>query len=322
MPESDLEDDPTSLMHTTSLESTAVHDAESTGISSHPWSDDFGIAGDAVLQDIRPSSGAGDNYNVIPVRMTNYLEVIDWKMTKDHNLAFNSDLEKDVAQRSRFQSDMRHSPFWLHPVRYLPSIREPNIYRTVQIDHIPKDCDVKDVLDEVCWGIVESIQLVDVGNIRGPQGAMPAPYKFARIVFFKEIQACRFQRYAHDKPLTILGQQVRVYIQMEPTYPRLAEVDEALFEKEMTRILSVFGLTDHARDQLPAFLQGRGVELISQEVRPHENEEDENDHFDSKTTMEFRSVLHAFRALKAMQHGGYPRAIGFMVEPDYCARVG
>ena len=317
MKESDSEDDPTALMSEVSLESAIFHDAEGT----EPRGNRRPVYANASLPKIRPSSGAGDNYNVISVSMTNYLQPLDWKMSRDHRPLFSSELEKESVQRSADQLAVRHSAFWVHPVRYEPAVDEPNICRTVQIDHIPKNAEVKDVLSVLCWGGLESIQLVDIGNIRGPQGAITAPFKFARIVFFKARQACHFQRYAHNKPLMMFGQQVRVYVQMEPTYPRSEEVDEAIFVKGMTRILSVFGLTDCGRDRLPEFLEQRGLDLVALELRPHDNEGNENDHYESKTVMEFRSILHAFRALQAMENGGYERAIGFMVEPDYCARM-
>ncbi len=320
--EAGIKDDPAELTSNMSLESTAFHDAERAGICGNQSSDDVSDTGDASLANVRPSSGPGDNYKVIPVSMTNYLEGIDWNMSKEYNPVFASDSERDAMQRSLDPRGLRHSTFWQHPVRYEPSVRELNVLRTVQIDHIPKSCDVKDVLDEVRWGMVESIQLIDIGNLKGPQGSMPAPFNFARIVFVKERQASQFHRYAHNKALTIGGQQVRVYLQYEPTYPRLSEVDEAIYDKNMTRILSVFGLTHSGRYHLPGFLERRGSDLISLELRPHDIQGDENDDYEIKTVMEFRSILHACRALEAMKNGGYPCAVGFMVEPDYCARIG
>jgi len=56
--------------------------------------------------------------------------------------------------------------------------------------------------------------------------------------------------------------------------------------------------------------------------REHQNESNESDCSESKIVMEFRSILHAFRALRLMENGAYKKgAIRFMVEPDYCARV-
>lgn len=329
MPNSGLEEELMEAMSDMSLDTSAVHDAGATGIHSKRRSsdtgndcgaDDAGAVGVASLGNLRQSSGPGDNYEVFPVSLTDYLDVIHWKVSQRFNPVFNSNLEKEAIQRGRDQTEVRHSPFWLHPVRYEPSISEPNTLRTVHIDHIPKHCSMQELLLELCWGAVESIQLVDVGNLKGPQGPMPAPYKFARIVYVKEKYAIKFQDWAHNKPLTIAGEPVRVYLQMEPTYPRMAEVDEAIFELKMTRILSVFGLTSRATEQLPAFLKTRGLDLVSLEVRPHDFEEDENARTENKTMMEFRSILHAFRALNAMRDGGYEGARSFMIEPDYCAR--
>jgi hypothetical protein len=270
------------------------------------------------LPQIRPSSGEGDNYNVIPVSMNNYLALVHWKMTQDRNPLFKSALEKERIQHSADQAGMGRSEFWVHPVRYEPALEELNVLRTVQIDHIPRHLGVQEVLREVCCGKIESIQLVDVGNIRGPEVLTPAPYKFARVVFQEAGDASSFQQYSHAKALTMAGQQVRVYLQMEPTYPRTAEVDEAIFELGLTRILSVFGLTDGRIDLLPAYLKSKGLDLVSLAKRNHRAESNIEK---SKTVMEFRSVLHALRALRAMEKGGYQGAADFMVEPDYCART-
>ncbi|KAF7513755.1 hypothetical protein GJ744_007806 [Endocarpon pusillum] len=271
---------------------------------------------------IRPSSGAGDNYNVFPVSMMNYLQPIYWKIGRDQNPLFQSELEKENFQRSGDQQGQRHSEFWVHSVRYEPPVDEPNALRTVQIDHIPRNIEVQEVLREVCCGEVESIQLVDIGNVRGTEGLAPAPFKFARVVFIMADCAAKFARYAYNKPLTIGGQPVRVYVQMEPTYPRTAEIGAAIFDKRMTRILSVFGLTDVARAQLPTFLKQRGLDLVRYYVRSHDTSS-ARDHleFATRVVMEFRSILHALRALQAMEDGGFETAEEFMIETDYCARA-
>jgi hypothetical protein len=317
-PGPDPRDDPSELTSDMSPESAAFHDAEDTGIRGNQWS---GNADGAWQSRIRPSSVAGDNYSVIPISMTNYLQPVYWKMSRDHNPVFDSDDEKEQIQRSGYQQGVRHSEFWVHPVRYEPAINEPNVHRTVQIDHIPKEATIHQVLQEVCWGTIDSIDLVDIGNVIGCEGFLtPAPGKFARVVFYKDEFASNFQRYAHNKPLTILGQQVRVYVQMEYTYPRTAEVDEAIFDEGLTRVLTVFGLDGNGRDQLPAFLKKYGVDLVSWELRLHYSQGDEYEIYTEKTVLEFRSILHAFRAFKAMRNGGYENANRFRAEPDYCAR--
>lgn len=315
---SSVEDESSQLMSRMSIGSPESHDAERSRSSPSQWSSD---SRDPLPQTIRSSSGQGDKYKVIPVLVTNNLQLIEWKMDKHHNPIFTSESEKERIQCGRHQSAVKHSAFWLSPVRYQPSNIELDVYRTVQIDHIPKECQAKDVLNEICWGVVESIQLVDVGKIKGPQGLMPAPHQFARIVFVKERHASKFQRYAHNKPLTMSGQPVRVYVQMEPTFPRTEEADEAIFENGMTRILSVFGLTGRLENELPAFLKRYGVpDLVSLRTQSHRPQGDEHDRFENKTVMEFRSIVHAYRAFGVMRNGGYQDAVGFMVEPDYCAR--
>lgn len=354
LPVSDRENDPTVQMAETGVESTVYHHAGGSGyridplsgettetISTLPNAEESGYctnfysgreiaerlspvshrSSTSLFSNIRPSSASSDTYSVIPVTTTNYHATVRWSMSAHSNPLFESPSEMEQIQRRGDQEDMMNSPIWLYPVRYEPSIFEPNTHRTVQIDHIPRNAAIQDVLEEVCWGTLESIVLADVGNVKGPQGLLiPAPYKFARIVFFKERQADRFHPYGRNKPLTILGQEVRVYLQMEPTYPRLAEVDTAIYDEGMTRILSVFGLSDYGRERLPGFLQWHGLDLVALEMRTHVPQEDEFDPFTVKTVVEFRSILHAYRAMNAMKDEGYPGADGFMVETDYCLR--
>ena len=299
-------------------ESTASGKTDENGRSNTPKSNH---ADSASPPKIRPSSGAGDNYSVIPVSMMNYLQPIDWKMGRDQNPLFPSELDKENFQRREDQKGQRHSAFWVHSVRYEPPVDEPNALRTVQIDHIPRNVEVQEVLRELCWGVIESIQLVDMGNVRGTEGLTPALFKFARVVFIMADRAAQFARYAYNKPLTIGGQPVRVYVQMEPTYPRTAEIGAAIFDQGMTRILSVFGLTEEARAQLPAFLKQRGLDLVFCELRSHDTLAPDTHMFATKVVMEFRSILHAVRALQAMENGGFKTAAAFMIETDYCARA-
>jgi hypothetical protein len=297
-----------------------------SGTDFPPFEQQAGDLGDIAGPsgtNLRPSSGPGDNYNVIPIQMRNYLRAVDWKMSRDHNPLFISDFEKYLLQTNEINVPWKNSPLWTYGLRYEPPVDEPDTHRTVQIDHIPKETTVQELLREVCYGAVESIQLFDIGRIPGPEGLMPCPYKFARVVFIKNENATKFEQYACRKPLTIRGQLVRVYVQMEPTYPRTPEVDETIFVMGMYRILSVFGMNSVERYRLPEFIRRfLRVELVSLQERPNEPRGDDNDRFKTKTVMEFRSVLHARKAFERMKDGGYYGVAGFMTEPDYCAREG
>jgi hypothetical protein len=304
--------DSTAFMDATTLEPSALHDAGSIVFSDIQWS---GRPSGVAVPNIRPSTFPGDDYNVIPVQVINYHQNLDWKMSRDGNPVFSSVLEKESIQRNVDQAGARHAAFWTHSVRYEPSFSEPNIYRTVQIDHIPKAAEIKDILNEVCFGKIESVQLVDIGNVKGPQGPRPSPHKFARIVYIEEDDASRFQRYAHNKPLLIFGQPVRVYVQMAPTYPRTEEVDGAISRLGMSRILGIVGLTAEQRQGLPTFLWKRGLDLVALELRPVS----ENDLSVIKVVMEFRSILHAILAQRALGSDNQ-QAIRFVMEADYCER--
>lgn len=254
----------------------------------------------------------GDGYKVIPIKMTNRLDIIDWKMSAEHNPLFASIAEKNLAQRISNGSDVQNGLFWVHLVRYEPQIAEMNKHRTVHIDHIPKHCNVTDVLREIRFGSIESINLCDIGMLRGRKGPTPASYQFARIVFLQEQKASDFQRWAHEKPLLIGGRPVRVYVEMEPTYPRHPEVSEALAQFGMRRIFSIIGLTKSQRMRLPEFIRQIGNFAPVSIEQSSEN--------DGKTTLEFRSILHAYRVLRAVDAGEYQFANGFQIEEDYCRR--
>lgn len=252
----------------------------------------------------------------------NYLAPIDWKMSKHHRPLFTSDFEKNILQFCQGNILSRNKQFWVHDLRYEPKLDEPNTHRTVQIDHIPKGTGVLDVLKEVCYGDVESIQLFDMGRMKGPEGLMSCPYLFARVIFIETENATNFIQYALRKPLVISGKQVRVYMQMEATYPRTPQVDKTIFDWGMLRIFSVFGETRLDPRPLLDFLQRDcRFDVISCKQEAHQPQGDETDRFESKTILEFRSVLQARKAYDALAED-YPDVVSFMLEPDYCARDG
>ncbi len=252
----------------------------------------------------------------------NYLGAIDWKMSKEHRPLFASEEAKNALQFCHENVASRNSQFWVHGLRYEPNIDEPNIHRTVQIDHIPKECGVLDVLKQICFGDVESIQLVDFGRIKGPEGLAPCPHLFARVVFIETENASNFIQYAFHKPLTIGGRQVRVYMQIEATHPRTPEVDDTIFGLGMLRIFSVFGETRLEPAPLLEFLERRcRFDVISLKDEAHQPQGDDNDRFKVKTVLEFRSIVQARRAYEAMKKN-YIAVVSFMLEPDYCAREG
>ena len=99
--------------------------------------------------------------------------------------------------------------FWQHPVRFLPSPTEKNLYRTVMIDYIPQGTTYQDVLAHVRTGALESIQLFP--PLRGC-----TDYFTARIVFTYELGAVLMvmqyqKRFSHRDAFQIKGVPVRVW---------------------------------------------------------------------------------------------------------------
>lgn len=321
--ESNAQDDPTELMDKLSVEPKEYPDLGKPGTRFYAQ---FTEAEILSTTDPIPSNSSRDKLKAIRVSMKNYLEPVYWNMSRALNPLFSSNAEKEAIQRGSDQRGAKNSDFWVHSLRYEPSVAEPEIYRTVQIDNIPREVGIQTVLREVCLGMIESIQLVDIPYVKPIRGQARLPHKFARIVFVKEKYADRFQRYAHDKPLEMGGKQVRVYVQMEPTYPRSAELSDIIYQMGLSRIMSVFGLNDELRDELPEFLMRSGLGLVRLEERDHDgvteySENSKCDQFDTKTVMEFRSVKDAHRAWEVMKDGGFKDAVDFMIEPDYCARI-
>lgn len=242
----------------------------------------------------RPSSNGGD-YQVVPLNLVYFFPEINWNLKA--NQIFSSSAEKNKFQLEEDQYDSRFSSFWLHPVRYQPDPTEPNTCRTVQVDNLPLNCNEKDVLSIIHHGKVESIQLVHMGRLRGLKAA---PFKNARIVFTREHSASLFS--CDTQKLTVLGQRIRVYQQLEPTYPRTPAADEAVYTHKMTRIISIpsFGLNTAT---VAAALRQFGItgllELSSQE---------------GKTVLEFGSILRAYKALQTLEI----RGVKVEKESDYC----
>ena len=224
----------------------------------------------------------GGGHQVFPVNVPQPPCFVQWKIHPSH--VFKSEEEKDMIQQSSDQENVRTSVFWLHPVRFEPAIDEPNVRRTIQIDHLPLECTEKDILSTLRYGKVESIVLVRFGHLNT---------KDARIVFTRERSASLFARYANQQHLTIHGKPVRVYHQEEPTYPHNPEVDTAVYILQMSRIISTLGQLGMIRI---------GGDLLDVKVDG------------DKTTMEFRSILQAYKAKLTLE------AYGFQIsrEPDYC----
>lgn len=153
---------------------------------------------------------------------------INWKITQ-LNPVFDNE-EDEVAHlgfRRRFDNAMT---FRDHPVRYMPNKGDKNLYRTVMIDFIPAGTDIRDILQQVRGGPLESIQsFKPIGRSND--------FMTARIVFNYELDAQALYKYGQNPGIEIAGKRVRVWQVLEPTYPKHAQLEKDIFEEGFTRLL-------------------------------------------------------------------------------------
>ena len=144
---------------------------------------------------------------------------IKWTMNsrqpvfKDQNqllLAMKIASNHDHSGTSFGKAGDKHTTyFWQHPVRFLPSPTEKNLYRTVMIDYLPLSSSYEDVLQHVRTGALQSIQLFP--PVRGCTN-----FTTARVVFNYETSAVSMVMQYQKKmnagyPMKVNGAVVRVW---------------------------------------------------------------------------------------------------------------
>lgn len=167
-----------------------------------------------------------------------YDPTINWKVTPATPLYENvADGFTHLGQPAR--REQHNTPFYEHPVRFMPSRGEKNLYRTVMIDFIPRGTTYKEVLNQIRGGTLESIQLVD--NVGCANDFMTA-----RIVFNYELDAQYLYLHGQDPGLFINNQRLRVWQVLQPTYPKNHQLEEDIFEDGVTRLLLVNNIPSSA----------------------------------------------------------------------------
>jgi len=225
-----------------------------------------------------------------------------WKV-HSRNPIFDDDDDKIDRLGMPSWASNKASEFYCHPVRYMPDITDKNLYRTIMIDGIPIGATYRDVLPHIRGGALESIQLF------GPIGTV-TNFMTARIVFSYELGAQSVVDYARANPIIIKDNKVRVWMVLQPTYPRNAELCNDIFTRMYTRFLLIDNVSDAVLDLLPSKLarqiDRRVVVGIGQA-------------HDGIPLVEFTSVVEASRALNLLvidpQFGGAE----FDFDDDPCA---
>lgn len=209
-----------------------------------------------------------------------YSTMIHWNI-HSNNPIFEDEVDLSRAMRSTYSPNPL---FWKHPVRYLPDLSEKNLYRTIMIDFIPSDTPLKEVLQHIRGGIVESIQLV-------PPVGQANTFMTARIVFVYEASAHGLYLQDQRTGIHINGRRVRLWQVLQPTYPRHYLLSQAI-DEGASRVLLILDMTSAAAGKLSEKLapQRLGGFLI-----------DEGMSFDGYRRLEFTSIAEAIKAAETIE---------------------
>jgi hypothetical protein len=235
----------------------------------------------------------------------------NWIVNKDNQI-FDSLDEKWEATACLGPQFRANSPFFNHPVRYLPedAAGTKDAYRTVMIDGIPTGSTMSDVLKMVKGGSLESIQLFP------PLGeAMPS--MSARVVFNYEKAALNMVKnqdprhgQAQDvNRFKVNGTIVRCWMPTDPTYPRTAELERAVLgSAHATRLISIGCIDEFIFDAIPhMFPQSCQAHVINYLYYP-----------EGQALIEFSDVRSAIKAMKDLQSERELWGARIDYQDDYC----
>ncbi|KAK5209958.1 hypothetical protein LTR41_004590 [Exophiala xenobiotica] len=229
-----------------------------------------------------------------------------WSVNKD-NPIFNDDEEMWRVCDGASADWIRNSRFPEYPVRYLPekAVGAFNAYRTVMIDDIPLGTTVKDVLEVVRGGTLQSIQLFPpIGRVN--------PHMTARIVFVYESAADRMYKQQEKAPFIINGAPVRTWKPIDPTYPCSAEIEEAMFGGEQaSRIVLIGEIMDDRFAMLEPKMQR--LNLAHAAI-------DYSWTIDGYGSIEFTDVKTAIKAMKELKRDRDFVGADFRYDDDYTRR--
>ncbi|PLB45294.1 hypothetical protein P170DRAFT_416387 [Aspergillus steynii IBT 23096] len=185
----------------------------------------------------RPYKGA----KVIPWDGT-----IHWAL-KGCSIFENSDEELNaLTYRPNLLSQQPIHEVWIfqYGMRYIASTQEKNCYRTVRIEGLPADMQLKQILPSIS-GEIYCARLVDTRSIIGSNTAI--------VTFVLQIDAVRLIQ--SSKNGLDLGLVLAKVVPVNtPTYPMPVEMEKKVFEKNYTRCLCVYGACGFLRDTISRVL--------------------------------------------------------------------
>ena len=230
-----------------------------------------------------------------------------WKISKQNPIF--DDVEEVSSARAMGGPPMnRSSQFYTHPVRYLPedAVTSTDCYRTVMVYDIPVGTNVKEVLNIVKGGYLESIELVGpIGNATN--------FMTARLVFIHESGAMGMISHQGVKGLEINGTAVHAWLVQEPTYPRPSDMDDEIFgEEQASRILLVGGVDKSHYELVRSRLELLNLSQWVVECAPS---------WGHYVAVEFTSVKYAIKARHAFRNDFVFHEADLTYDDDYCCEA-
>lgn len=254
------------------------------------------------------SSSSGKCSQVIEYKMpSEFPGQPRWKISKQNPIF--EDREESSSARAKGGAPMnRGSQFYTHPVRYLPedAVTSTDCYRTIMVYDIPKGTTVKEVLNVVKGGSLESVELVGpIGNATN--------FMTARLVFIHESGAMEMISHQGVKGLEINGTAVHAWLVQEPTYPRPSDMDDEIFgEDQASRILLIGGIDKSHYGLVKSRLEVLNLTEWMVECAPS---------WGNYVAVEFTSVKYAIKAYQAFRRDSVFHEADLTYDDDYCCKA-
>ncbi|KAL4916061.1 hypothetical protein BDW62DRAFT_203067 [Aspergillus aurantiobrunneus] len=174
---------------------------------------------------------------------------ISWAL-KGASIFNDADEELDAFNaRSNMLARQPYSDLWVfqYGLRYIPSLSDRDVYRTIRIEELPREIKLNQVLPFVV-GEIYCARLADTSPITG--------YNTALITFVTQKDALNFLTWVVSRSIVLpFGKVVPVHT---PTYPMPADTERLIEEEGYTRTIGVF----HPRPTLK-------MEIIRVLTNPH-----------------------------------------------------
>ncbi|THC93549.1 hypothetical protein EYZ11_006976 [Aspergillus tanneri] len=221
-------------------------------------------------------------------------KVIPWDGTIHWALKGCSVFDNYMEERQAFTyrpnilSQQPVNGLWMfqYGVRYIPSVRETNCYRTVRIEDLPASMTLNQVLAAI-QGEIYCARLLNTQPITGSNTAI--------ITFIFQVEAIRFLK-ASKQGLQLGLVAAKVIPVHTPTYPIPADMERMIFKEGYRRCLCVSGERGIRKEVISQFLMNS----------PHANfiESVQNGHVSDEVHIHFHSVKTAAAAYTLLK--GHP----------------